>query len=162
MNPVYETTMAMIAYDAGVPSRIHHFLKVHDFAKTIAVGEGLDADMLLTIELAALVHDIGIKVSLAKYGSSAGHYQEIEGPAEAAALLKNCGVEDERSARIQYLVGHHHTYTDIDGIDYQILIEADFLVNIHEGNAGADETQRVYDKLMKTKTGREIYKAMFL
>ena len=32
--------------------------------------------------------------------------------------------------RVEYLVGHHHTYKDIDGLDYQILVEADFLVNI--------------------------------
>ena len=34
--------------------------------------------------------------------------------------------------RVQYLIGRHHTYNDIDGIDYQILVEADFLVNMYE------------------------------
>jgi hypothetical protein len=28
--------------------------------------------------------------------------------------------------RVCYLVGHHHTYTNIDGPDYQILVEAGF------------------------------------
>ena len=32
-------------------------------------------------------------------------------------------------ARVAYLVGHHHTLRGIDGIDYQILIEADYIAN---------------------------------
>lgn len=39
------------------------------------------------LESAALLHDIGIKESERKYHSSAGHYQEIEGPAIAKCLL---------------------------------------------------------------------------
>ena len=34
--------------------------------------------------------------------------------------------------RVCYLIGHHHTYTGIEGRDYQILVEADFLVNLYE------------------------------
>ena len=40
--------------------------------------------------------------------------------------------------RIAYLVGHHHTLTNIDGMDYQILIEADFIANATE-NKYSDE-----------------------
>ena len=29
---------------------------------------------------------------------------------------------------------HHHTYTGVDGIDYQILLEADYLVNADESH----------------------------
>ena len=31
-------TSAMIAYDAGDPMRIHHFLKVHAFARLIGLS----------------------------------------------------------------------------------------------------------------------------
>ena len=34
--------------------------------------------------------------------------------------------------RVTYLVGHHHSPEQIDGIDYQILIEADYIVNASE------------------------------
>lgn len=34
--------------------------------------------------------------------------------------------------RVAYLVGHHHSPAQIDGIDYQILIEADYIVNASE------------------------------
>ena len=52
----------------------------------------------------------------------------------AAALLPACGYTPEACARICYLIGRHHTYTDIYGADYQILVEADFLVNLFEDN----------------------------
>ena len=34
--------------------------------------------------------------------------------------------------RVAYLVGHHHSPEQIDGINYQILIEADYIVNASE------------------------------
>ena len=34
--------------------------------------------------------------------------------------------------RVAYLVGYHHSPEQIDGIDYQILIEADYIVNASE------------------------------
>ena len=38
--------------------------------------------------------------------------------------------------RVAYLVGHHHSPEQIDGIDYQILIEADYIVNASESGYG--------------------------
>ena len=35
-------------------------------------------------------------------------------------------------ARVAYLVGHHHTLRGIDGIDYQILIEASAAVGAYD------------------------------
>ena len=51
--------LKMISYDHGSPERIQHFLKVHSFAKTIAVSEQLDEKTLFITEAAAIVHDIG-------------------------------------------------------------------------------------------------------
>ena len=53
--------LKMISYDHGSPERIQHFLKVHSFAKTIAVFEHLDEKTLFITEAAAIVHDIGIR-----------------------------------------------------------------------------------------------------
>ena len=52
---------AMIEFDAGDPRRIQHFLKVHGFARLIGLAEGLDAQTQYRLELAAAVHDIGIR-----------------------------------------------------------------------------------------------------
>ena len=58
--------------------------------------------------------------------------RQKEGPAIAEKLLGELGFEQDVSNRIQYLIAHHHTYDNINEIDYQILVEADFLVNIME------------------------------
>ena len=63
--------------------------------------------------------------------------------------------------RVCYLVGHHHTYTDIDGIDLQILIEADFLVNLYEDGTSADGIVSAYDTIFKTESGKHICCEMF-
>ncbi len=45
---------------------------------------------------------------------------------------ENWALTADVSERVQYLIAHHHTYGNIDEMDYQILVEADFLVNIME------------------------------
>ena len=151
----------MIAYDKGDPRRIQHFMKVHDFARTIGQLEGLDDDTLYILESAAVVHDIGIHVCEEKYGSCEGKLQEKEGPALAKELLERLGYEQEVINRICYLVGHHHTYTNIDGVDYQILVEADFLVNLYEDEVSSDAVRKAYQNLFKTESGRKICRNMF-
>ena len=101
----------MIAYYAGDVRRINHFLKVYSFAKTIGEMEGLDESTQEIIEIAALTHDIGIKNSEKKYYSSAGNYQQIEGPPEAKKLLEGLGIESSVIDRVCWLIAHHHTYT---------------------------------------------------
>ena len=59
----------MIAYDQGDPKRIQHFLKVYAFAQTIGRLEELSKEIQEVLELAAIVHDVGIRNSLLKYHS---------------------------------------------------------------------------------------------
>ncbi len=153
---------AMIDYYKGDPRRINHFMKVYAFAKNIGMEEGLDSRTQNILETAAVVHDIGIKLSEEKYNSSSGKYQEIEGPGEAEKLLKNLGVEDDVIERVSYLVGHHHTYGNINDMDYQILVEADFIVNIYEDNESRDAVMNIKNKIFKTKTGKKYIDEMFL
>ena len=97
--------------------------QVHSYARLIAQMENVDDQSLFIIETAALTHDIGIHICEEKYGECGGKLQEKEGPAIAARLLDRLGFDSEVSERVQYLIGHHHTYNNIDGIDYQILVE---------------------------------------
>ena len=122
---------AMTHYYTGDPKRIQHFLKVHSFAKWIGEAQQLDKNTQLILEIAAIVHDIGIKAAEEKYGLSNGKLQEQEGPPLAQELLSQLGFTKEQINRVCFLVGHHHTYTDVEGLDYQILLEADFLVNVY-------------------------------
>ena len=117
--------MEMIRYYSGDAKRIQHFVKVHAFAKLIGEMEQLDEKSMKILETAAYVHDIGIKPAERKYGKCNGKLQEQEGPSVAREMLVKLGFEDKITERVCYLVGHHHTYTNIEGMDYQILVEAD-------------------------------------
>lgn len=149
-------TQEMIRFNRNDPKRIHHLLKVHRFAQMICNMEELDEHMRFITECAALVHDIGIRPAEEKYGMSDGKLQEQEGPAYAGKMLTELGFEKDDIERICYLVGHHHTYTDINGIDYQILVEADFLVNLYEDNLGQDAIEDALMKIFKTESGKSL------
>ena len=151
----------MIQYYSGDPKRIQHFIKVHAFAKWIGETEQVEEETLKILEAAAYVHDIGIKAAEEKYGSSSGKLQEQEGPQIAKEMLERLGFQNKLVDRICYLVGHHHTYTDIDGIDYQILVEADFLVNLYEDQANPNTVDIAFHKIFRTGSGKELCKKMF-
>ncbi len=154
-------TLKMIEYYSGDPKRIQHFLKVHSFARLIGRETGLDDGSMLVLEAAAVVHDIGIKNAELKYGSCSGALQEKEGPPEAERLLDELGFAPDIAARICQLVGRHHTYTDIDGPDCQILIEADFLVNLFEDNSSRNAVEAAIKNIFRTEAGTRICKTMF-
>ena len=151
----------MIRLYSGDPKRIQHFCKVHSYAKLIAEMEHVDADILFILEAAALTHDIGIHLCEEKYGSSNGKLQEKEGPAIAEKLLKELQFEEKVIRRVKYLIAHHHTYDAIDGIDYQIMIEADYLVNADESNFSGNNVRNMLEKVFKTETGKFLLQSMY-
>ena len=153
--------MDMIAYYDGDPKRIQHFTKVHSYARLIGIGEELDDASLFILEAAAYTHDIGIRVAEEKYGRCDGKLQEQEGPIIAQKMLSQLGFENYIVERICFLIGHHHTYDNIDGLDYQILVEADFLVNMYEDDAGNRAINKAYKRIFKTETGKKIFRLMF-
>ena len=153
--------LAMIELYSGDAERIQHFCKVHSYAKLIAETENVDKKCLFILEAAALTHDIGIHLCEEKYGNCNGKLQEKEGPAIAGRLLGELGFEDDASKRVQYLIAHHHTYDNIDGTDYQILAEADFLVNIMENSLTKEAALNAYHHIFKTECGKMICKRMF-
>ena len=162
INMLNKLHMAMIELYKGDSRRIQHFCKVHSCARLIAQMENVDYKTLFIIETAALTHDIGIHTCEEKYGECGGRLQEKEGPALAKELLERLGFETDISERVQYLIAHHHTYSNIDWIDYQILVEADFLVNMYEDGVSKDAVLKAYNNIFKTKYGKYICKDMFL
>ena len=156
-----ELILRMMEYDRGNPHLIQHFLKVHAFARLIGMQEGLDARTQHILETAAIVHDIGILPSLRVYGDDAGVHQEELGPAEAEKLLSALGYDADVTARVCQLISRHHTYTDILGMDHQILIEADFLVNLFENQASQEAIVHADQTIFATITGRALLHTMF-
>ena len=63
--------------------------------------------------------------------------------------------------RVAYLVGHHHTLKEIDGIDYQILIEADYIANATENGYSRENIENFMSKIMKTESGKRLAQDIF-
>ena len=59
----------------------------------------------------------------------------------------------EQIGRIAFLVGHHHTYTEVDGLDYQILLEADYIANASENGYSEKNIKNFIEKIMRTASG---------
>ena len=152
----------MIRYFDKDVRRINHALKVYDFACLIAHESGIDKETRQVIKIAALLHDIGIKEAERKYNSSDSRYQEQEGPAVARAILEPYHLDEKLVDRICYIIGNHHTYTKIDGIDFQILVEADFIVNIYEDEMKPEVIQSIRKKIFKTEAGTRLLEGMYL
>ena len=161
MSKINDTINAMMTYFKGDVKRIQHFLKVYANARTIGINEKLPEDVQYLLEVAAITHDIGIKLSEEKFGSSAGAYQEQEGPAEAEKLLTEIGYEEDFIDKVCYLIAHHHTYKGIDNAPYRILVEADFLVNIYEEHISMELAKNVKEKIFRTESGIKMFEEMY-
>lgn len=159
---VNDILWAMIRKAQPKMKDVHHLMKVHSYARMIGIKENLDEDTLETLEIAAIVHDIACPLCREKYGHTHGKEQEIEGDPLAREFLAPFGLPQEKVDRVAYLVGHHHTYNPIQGIDYQILIEADYIVNAFEQNINSEAIQQFRDTIFKTDSGKELLTTLYL
>lgn len=154
--------LKMIDFFAGSLHDIEHFLKVHAYAAMIGRLEGLDSKMQQTLEIAAIVHDISCPLCRAKYGAAYGDKQEIESEAILRPFLEEFALDQEMLERIVFLVAHHHTTTGVDGADYQILLEADFLVNASEGNLSREEIEAFSRGTVRTEAAKKLFRSIYL
>jgi hypothetical protein len=63
--------------------------------------------------------------------------------------------------RVCRIIGSHHSFGIIDGEDFQILIEADFIVNAFEDGMGSQAIGAFRDRYFKTETGRGILLSLY-
>lgn len=157
---IAEITEKMIVYSDGNIHDIDHFIKVWTYAKTIGELEQVEPATQFILEVAALTHDIACPLCRKKYGNTNGVWQEKEGAPLVTEFLSDTGMTEEQIQRVAYLVGHHHTLGEIDGIDYQILIEADYIVNASESGYDKEAIQNFIKTVMKTASGKRIAKAV--
>ena len=158
---IQDVLKTMIEYYGNDILRINHALKVYGFACTICRTETTKAATIEIVEIAAVLHDIGIPESEKKYNSSAGKYQEIEGPPIAREMLEKLEVNPEIIERVCYLIGNHHSYSKIEGLDFQILVEADFLVNIFEDEMNKNMHTGIREKYFNTATGKVLLESIY-
>lgn len=86
---------------------------------------------------------------------------EAEGEPMVRKFLKDSDLSAEEIDRVAFLVGHHHTFTEIDGVDWQILVEADYLANAMENNYNEQNIRNFLDKVAKTDSGRRLISEVF-
>ncbi len=135
--------------------RIEHALEVLGYAETILQAGHADP---LVVRAAAVLHDIGIKEAETKHGSSAGKYQEIEGPPIARAILDKFDVSDSQVEHICRIVGSHHSAGDIDSPEFDIIWDADRLANIPD-ECSDKNRQQLEDHvatMLRTATGKTL------
>lgn len=150
---IEELIYEMIQINAGDNRRINHALKVFGIASCIARRERFDESVILTTEAAAVLHDIAIRYCEKTYGSCVGPLQEKEGPGIARPILEKYTKDDKLIDRVLYIIAHHHTYDNVSELDYQAVIEADFIVNAEEGDISKTAFNTVINKYFKTGTG---------
>ena len=152
----------MIEFYQGDLHDIDHFIKVWTMARTIGELEGLDEHTQTVLELAAIVHDIACPLCREKYGNTNGKNQELESPPLVEAFLAELPVAPGDAARVSWLVAHHHTYTDVDGLDHRILLEADFLVNAGESDYARPAIESFRHRVFRTAAGTQLLNSMYL
>ena len=156
-----QITIKMIDFYRGNTEDISHFLKVLAFASTIAAAEGMDEDARDTLEIAAIVHDIACPLCREKYGNTNGKHQEEESGPLLEEFLAEFHLPDPMRERVIFLVTHHHTYGQADGMDYQILLEADYLVNAGESPLYARSLEQFRKNVFRTETGRRLLDSIY-
>jgi len=159
-----ETHINALRTHFGADERhIDHSLKVLGYAEAIADEAGVTGTDRRIVFLAALYHDVGIKPALEKHGTSAAPYQEQEGEPVVREILARLDEPGEVIDRVAYIVGSHHTRSAVDGTDFQIIWEADLLVNIDEqGMAERPDIGEIVESNFTTSAGRRRAAELYL
>ncbi len=144
--------------------RIHHALKVARYAEQIMKIEGGNPLVILG---AAYLHDIGAHRVDTKHKEGEGDYyrhQEVEGVPIAREILERLDIKEEDREKICDMIGHHHHPREEETLNFQILYEADWLVNMEEKGLSQDrkEVQAIIEKYFRTEAGRQLAEKLYL
>lgn len=137
---------------------IDHTEQVLGAADAILDGDTIAGEFLRKVViLSCIYHDIGIPEAKRIHGSSDGPFQEKEGAVIARKLLGELEERPDLLERVCFIVGKHHTHESIDGLDFQIVWEADMLVNLKSGYAKPDVPVGEFIAAnFQTKTGQKL------
>ena len=141
--------------------RIEHALTVLNYAEQIQAAEGGDP---LVVKAAAILHDIGIIQAERKHGSTAAKYQEIEGPIITREILAKFNLDKADVEHICRIIANHHSAKNIDTIEFRIVWDADWLVNLPMNftDTSKEKLKEIIDKTFKTCKGRQMAVGTFL
>jgi len=161
LDRVVERMESVFGENAGL---IDHTMKVYGYAQEIQLRKGGDPCI---VKVAALLHDIGIPKAKEKHGSSAGRYQEMEGPPIARKILTDLEVEAAAIDHICRIIANHHSAADPDTVatvEFKAVWDADWMVNFprrYRDKSDA-ERQRLVDEIFMTAYGKRLARDRFL
>lgn len=151
----------MKKYFGADARRIRHAKNVLGYARELLKKEEGDRDIVIA---AAILHDIGIKECERKYNSTSGQLQEQEGPAIARKILEDLKVGQDAIREICQIIASHHSPGEIDTVNFKILWDSDWLVNLKDEYDIKDRKKLEYiiEKVFLTQTGRIKAKKIYL
>ena len=118
---------ALIGFFGDDDQRIEHALRVLYHSEQIMSSyDDYDLDIVLAT---ALLHDVGIKVSVDAHGFQDGKKQELYGPPAAEELLSSIGFPSAKIDKVKEIIGNHHSPSRYDYVELEILKKADRVVN---------------------------------
>jgi HD superfamily phosphodiesterase len=158
---IAQVASAMMQKNVGDLKRIEHSLKVYAYARNLGIAELLEPWLLEVLELTALLHDIGIHMAEKKYGKCTSQDQEKEGPPIAREIMKSLSFSEDKIDRVCFVISKHHTFTAVDGIDFQLLVEADFLVNSSEDHMSEYQITHFTKNIFRSESGLDYLRLLY-
>jgi HD superfamily phosphodiesterase len=156
-----EIIKKMIRYFDFNSNHINHSYRVLHYAEEISNIEAGVGDVVIS---SAILHDIGIPNCEKKYRSMDGQLQEIEGPPVAREILESLLVDEKIIKEVCEIIGCHHSSGEIDTVNFKIIWDADWLVNLPDVYDVKDKVklQEIISGTFMTKTGLRIAKELYL
>lgn len=137
---------------------ILHTIEVATYTRLIAEGEGATPSEVEQLCMAAWLHDIGCPQSVEIYGNSLPANQQLVGREVAAQLLDE---RDDIAMSVKEwlveVVGTHHQHIQAIELGFMPLFEADLIVNILSGYYSLDKAPHLYNTLMQTESGKQLF-----
>jgi hypothetical protein len=156
-----EIIKKMIAYFDYYSNYINHAYRVLYYAEEISGIENGFPDVVIS---SAILHDIGIPDCEKKYKSIEGQLQEIEGPPVAREILESLCMDEETIKEVCEIIGCHHSPGEIDTVNFKIMWDADWLVNLPDvyDVKNKAKLQDIISETFITQAGLKIAKELYL
>ena len=143
--------------------RIGHATRVARYAEQIMKEEKGDPAVVIS---AAYLHDIGIEEAERKYRSTEAGYQEKEGPPIARDILTKLGAGADLVEEVCDIIGHHHHPRPDETVNFKVVYDADWMVNLEEAQKGnaldSEKLAALIEKNFLTENGRKLARKTLL
>ncbi len=150
-------------------SQTAHTMAVASLTRQIALMQGRSERETDLLEAAAWLHDIGCPDAVSKYGNSKPPHQMAEGERITNEWLSTSDgydawadvveeLTDDEKHWLARVVGTHHQQKHAIDLHFEPLFEADLIVNIKEGYYGRSQADHLFNTLMLSDEGREMFR----